>query len=237
MSAFLKILLLEDNREDAEMVLRLLKKANPQYQFHLAMNKQAYLEALDQFQPEIILSDNNLPQFSASEALQIVQQRSLMIPFILVTGTVSDEFAANIIKSGADDYILKDRLTRLPVAIETALKQRRLEKERQEAVAKLIQSEEKYRTLFLKSPLPKWIYDLDTLRFLEVNEATIHNYGYSSEEFLTMTIEDIRSPEDMELSLNDLKTMPDEPDTAKSYRKHLKKERRYDYCRVNRSPY
>lgn len=223
MTETLKILLLEDNPEDAEIVMRLLKKVSPQYQLSLAMNKEAYLQALDQFQPDIILSDNNLPQFSASEALKIIQERSLLVPFILVTGTVSDEFAANIIKSGADDYILKDRLTRLPVAISAALKQRRLEKEKQEAIEQLIQSEEKYRTIFLKSPLPKWIYDYETLRFLEVNEAAINHYGYSMEEFLSMTIKDIRPKEELESFLDDLTRIEDDPDNRKNSWTHLKK--------------
>ena len=177
MTQSLKILLLEDNAEDAEMVQRLLKKANPAYQLYVASDKETYLGALDYFQPHIVLSDNNLPQFNATEALLIIQQRSLFIPFILVTGTVSDEFAANIIKLGADDYILKDRLSRLPVAIEAAVKQRQAEKEKMEALENLVQSEAKYRAIFFKSPLPKWIYDFDTLRFLEVNDAAITHYG------------------------------------------------------------
>jgi PAS domain S-box-containing protein len=219
----LKILLVEDNAEDAEIVQRLLKNTNPAYQFTLAMNKEAYLEALDHFLPDVILSDNYLPQFSATEALQIIQERSLVIPFILVTGAVSDEFAANIIKLGADDYILKDRLTRLPSALEAALKQRHIEKEKLEAVEKLIQSEEKYRTIFSKSPLPKWIYDFDTFRFLEVNEAAIKYYGYTKDEFLSKTIMDITPGEDQDRLARDLPKIKYETYTRKSNWRHLKK--------------
>jgi two-component system, NarL family, sensor histidine kinase UhpB len=223
MTRRLKILLLEDSVEDAEIVQRLLRKENAGYEFSLAMTQAAYLQALDEFQPDVILSDNSLPQFDAAEALKIIQQRRLFVPFILVTGSVSDEFAANIIKSGADDFILKDRLTRLPVAIEGALKQRRLEKEKQEAVEKLILSEKKYRTIFFKSPLPKWIYDFETLRFLEVNETAISHYGYSLEEFLSMTIKDIRPKEEEQRLLNDLAQAEYNPDTQKSDWTHLKK--------------
>lgn len=223
MKELLKILLLEDNPNDAEIVSRLLRKTLPDHELFLVVDKANYLEALDRFTPGIILSDNNLPQFSASEALQIVRERSLFIPFILVTGTVSDEFAANIIKSGADDYILKDRLTRLPVAIEAAIRQKRLEKEKIAATQKLIQSEEKYRTLFFKSPMPKWIYDLETLRFLEVNEAAVQHYGYSTEEFLNMTIRDIRPMGDQDMLNADLNKIPVEPGTRKSNWRHVKK--------------
>jgi PAS domain S-box-containing protein len=125
----LKILILEDSTSDAELVQRLLKKEKLHYEFNVAMSKESFLRALKEFSPDVVLSDNSLPQFNATEALKIVRERSMNIPFILVTGTVSDEFAANIIKSGADDYILKDRLIRLPVAIDTALRQRKAEKE------------------------------------------------------------------------------------------------------------
>ncbi|MDP4246766.1 MAG: PAS domain S-box protein [Bacteroidota bacterium] len=219
----MKILLLEDNSEDAEIIQRLLKKAKPGCLMNLATGRTSFVSALEQWQPDVILSDNHLPQFSAPEALQIVQDRGLSIPFILVTGTVSDEFAANIIKAGADDYILKDRLTRLPSAIDAALKHRELEKEKKQALERLIESEDKYRTLFLKSPLPKWIYDFDTLRFLEVNEAAIKHYGYSFEEFLNMTIKEIRPKEDLQTLYEDLADVKDKTDARSGVWRHLKK--------------
>src|SRR5258705_2673899 len=124
MEQSLKILLLEDNYTDAEIIKRLVKKAKPDCDFLLAMNKNDFLKALDEFSPDVILSDNSLPQFNATEALQIFRQQSMQVPFILVTGTVSEEFAATIMKLGADDYVLKDRMVRLPVAIDAALKQK-----------------------------------------------------------------------------------------------------------------
>jgi two-component system, NarL family, sensor histidine kinase UhpB len=129
----LKILILEDNDTDAQMILRILNKSNRSYQFNTVMNKEAYVLALDNYHPDVILSDNSLPQFNATEALQLLRQRNSLIPFIMVTGTVSEEYAADIIKSGADDFILKDRMARLPVAIDAALKQRQTEKEKRHA--------------------------------------------------------------------------------------------------------
>ncbi|MEP6594476.1 MAG: ATP-binding protein [Ginsengibacter sp.] len=134
MANSLKILILEDDALHAELVQRLLRKEKMDCTFSLAMDKPSYVKALDEFHPHIILSDNSLPQFSAAEALEIMKQRSLHTPFILVTGNVSEEFAANIIKAGADDYILKDRLARLPSAIAAVLKQRRTEQEKQEII-------------------------------------------------------------------------------------------------------
>ncbi len=123
----LKILILEDSADDAEIVLRLLKKEMFHFEHRLVMTKDTYLQALEQFQPDLILADNSLPQFNAIEALKIIKQRALNIPFIMVTGTTSEEFAAAIIKFGAADYVLKDRLARLPSAIEAALKQKKAE--------------------------------------------------------------------------------------------------------------
>ena len=129
MQEFLKILMLEDNETDAEIISRLLKKTWANCSFEIVMERESYINALEQFKPDVILSDNSMPRFSAKEALQIKQNRNLHIPFIMVTGTVSEEFAAGIIKMGADDYLLKDRLTRLPGAIDAALKQKKIEKE------------------------------------------------------------------------------------------------------------
>src|SRR5687768_1916613 len=125
----LKILLLEDSYTDAEIIKRLVKKAKPCCDFLLVTNKNDFLKALESFPPDVILSDNSLPQFDATEALHIIRNRSMHVPFILVTGTVSEEFAADIMKQGADDYILKDRMVRLPAAIDTALKRRAALKE------------------------------------------------------------------------------------------------------------
>ncbi len=122
----LRILLLEDDPIDADIVQWALKENFP-CTFNIAVNKEAYNEALKEFRPDLILADNALPRFNAKEALEIAQEQSPDSPFILVTGTVSEEFAADIIRKGADDYILKDRLARLPAAISSALKRKRSE--------------------------------------------------------------------------------------------------------------
>lgn len=147
MNKDLKILLLEDSKADAEMIQRLLDNEKMNCEFCLVMNKSAFVKALDSFSPDIILSDHALPQFNSSKALEIARQKYPQLPFILVTGAASEEFAANIIKLGADDYILKDRIARLPAAIKTAMKQRRIEKDHREVLEKIKENEEKYRTL------------------------------------------------------------------------------------------
>jgi len=140
MKTALKILILEDSQADAEIVKRLLTKEKSLYEFSLAINRKTYVWALNHFKPDIILSDHSLPKFDCASALSLARQKSPNIPFIMVTDAVSKEFAADIIKLGADDYIIKDRLKRLPKAIESALKQRNIEKEKNGANQKIVQS-------------------------------------------------------------------------------------------------
>jgi two-component system sensor histidine kinase UhpB len=126
-----KILLLEDSAYDAEEIMRRLQ-LNEKFdcEFRLAAGKDAYLKALEEFCPEIVLSDHSLPQFDSKEALTIARRRFPDIPFIMVTGTISEEYAIDMIKAGVDDYILKDRMTRLPAAIMASVQKREAEKEK-----------------------------------------------------------------------------------------------------------
>lgn len=125
----LRILLLEDDHTDADLIQQHLIRNKLHCEVRVAMSKNEYLQSLDQYRPEVVLSDNSMPQFNSSEALHALRQRFQHVPFILVTGTVSEEYAIKMIKEGADDYILKDRMTRLPAAIDAALAQRRTLKE------------------------------------------------------------------------------------------------------------
>lgn len=146
----LKILMLEDRPDDARTVSRLLKKNGLNFTFVVAECEEQYREALDEFHPDLVLSDNSLPQCNATGALAILRQRSPDIPFILVSGTASEEFAASIIKAGADDYLLKGRMARLPSIIKTALKQRMAGKEKREAGRELASNEEKLQSAHLR---------------------------------------------------------------------------------------
>lgn len=172
--------MLEDNATDAELVERLLKKEKLDFEFSLAMNKDTFLRALDRFCPTVILADNSLPQFNAKEALEIVNGRSRHIPFILVTGSVSEEFAANIIKLGADDYILKDRLIRLPAAIDAAVKQQRVEMEKWEAQEESRKFSERVQTLSKATKDAIWDWDLLTDQ-VWWNESFYTLLGYDPE--------------------------------------------------------
>jgi signal transduction histidine kinase len=88
-------------------------------------SRQGFIDALKNYEADVILSDHSLPQFNSIEALELYRASGLQIPFILVTGAMSEEFAVDSLKQGADDYILKSNLIRLPNAITNAIKQRK----------------------------------------------------------------------------------------------------------------
>lgn len=137
----IRILHLEDLASDVEMVERVLKKAEILFEKVVVDEKAEFEAALHSFKPDIILSDHSLPTFDSIQALKMVQGSGRRIPFILVTGTTSEEFAVDVIKQGADDYILKDRLQRLPNAILNVLEKQRLEIERETFLDRVIADE------------------------------------------------------------------------------------------------
>jgi signal transduction histidine kinase len=137
MKSTLRILCLEDDEEDFEFINYTLAKSELSVNTQRVDTKEKYLEALLTFKPDVILSDHRLPLFDSTEALDIFQQMNLQVPFILVTGAVSDEFAVSCMKLGADDYVLKSNLKRLPSAIESALKHKETERAKLQATTAL----------------------------------------------------------------------------------------------------
>jgi len=126
----IKILMLEDMEEDAGLIDEVLQAEKIVFSRVRVDTREEFTDALKKFRPDVVLSDHSLPSFNSIEALKICHENGLNLPFILVTGTVSEEFAVNCLKRGADDYVLKSNLTRLPMAIRYALRRRRQENAR-----------------------------------------------------------------------------------------------------------
>jgi len=143
----LRILHLEDVNFDVELVERELKKGNIQFEKLVVDNKEDFENALDNFYPDIILSDHSLPSFDSTGALHLVKQRSPAVPFILVTATVSEEFAVNVLQQGASDYILKSNLKRLPSAVINAIEKSKMISEKELAEKELKSSYQQVRRL------------------------------------------------------------------------------------------
>ncbi len=116
-----KILILEDNQSDADLLLRVLKISGLIFMSEVVQSRAEYENALQNFNPDIILSDYSLPSFDAVTAFEIKQSKYPHIPFIIVSGTMGDENAVELIKSGVTDYALKDKLFTLSTKINRAL--------------------------------------------------------------------------------------------------------------------
>jgi signal transduction histidine kinase len=129
----LKILMLEDVQDDVGLIERTLRKEGMDFSSKRVDSQEEFTRCLEYYQPDVILSDHALPQFNSLEALRICRKEAINVPFILVTGTVSEEFAVSCLKQGADDYVLKSNMVRLPSAIQNALKQRHHEVKRKKA--------------------------------------------------------------------------------------------------------
>lgn len=143
----LRFLLVEDNEFDRILVERELKKSFPTCTTGWADTREEYTRQLKTSQPDLILCDFSLPTFGALEALKILHELGPRIPVIIVTGTLTDEKAVECLKSGAIDYVIKDKIVRLPGAIRRALELTRSRQEREEALARVRHNEKQLQVI------------------------------------------------------------------------------------------
>ncbi|MDI6803894.1 MAG: PAS domain S-box protein [Bacteroidota bacterium] len=192
MNKQLKVLIVEDSDDDTQLLLRELKKGGYKPTHKRVETAPAMKKALKGQAWDIILSDYKMPRFSAPAALKVLQSTNLDIPFIIVSGSVGEDIAVELLKEGAHDFITKMNLSRLIPAIEREMQDWKVRQAKKNAETALEESEHRYRHLFANHPNPMWIYDIVTFKFLDVNDAAIDKYGYTREEFLSMTLFDIR---------------------------------------------
>lgn len=128
----MKILILEDNYLDERLLLSRLTAELPNFEHICVDNKKDFLSSLHTFKPDIIISDFNLDDYDGMQALKTLRESGNMIPFIFVTGTLGEEQAVECIKAGANDFVLKQNMARLPLSIERSLKEYQTEQERRE---------------------------------------------------------------------------------------------------------
>lgn len=162
----LKILLLEDSSFDVTLIEREFTRAGVSFTSVVVCERPAFEEALRTFNPDVILCDHHMPRMNSIEAFEIFREyqknTGRLIPFILVTGEVSEEFAVQCIKAGVDDYILKDRLKRLPISVENALEKCRIEGERMKYFRQLVRNEAMMKESEQLARLGSWQGDLIT---------------------------------------------------------------------------
>jgi PAS domain S-box-containing protein len=195
--------------DDAGLAHLLQKRLQRQgYRVDLAANGEEGLGMARTATYDLLIVDYNMPVLGGIEVIRTLASTNLLSPTIMITGEGNEEVAVGAIKMGAADYIVKDVelkfLELLPSVINQVLYRQQLIKEREQMQEKVRESEERYRHLFESNPHPMWVFDIETLSFLAVNDAAVHHYGYSREEFLDMTLTDIRPPEDVPRLTNTL---------------------------------
>ncbi len=129
----LRVLILEDVPTDAELVERQLRSAGIDFTPKRVDSREYFLEALDGFRPDLILSDYSLPGFDGESALSMAREKSPGVPFVFVTGALGEDRAVDLLKNGATDFVLKDRLVRLPLCVKRALEEVEEKRRRKEA--------------------------------------------------------------------------------------------------------
>ncbi len=176
----LRVLILEDNAFDAELVLRELGRGGYVPDWERVDSEAGFLNALG---PgfDIILSDFEMPTFSAPRALQLLKDSGLDIPFIIISGTIGEDVAVEAMRQGASDYLLKDRLTRLSVSVGVALEQAQLRRMALETQQQLRQSEERFRQLAEHIQEVFWIMDVARHQMLYVSPGFQALWGRTCE--------------------------------------------------------
>lgn len=197
MNTKLRILHLEDLFSDAELVNRTLKKAKFDFERLVVDNRENFIKALTEFAPDIILSDHSLPSFNSHEALSIFKTMGLNIPFILITATISEEFAVDVIKRGADDYILKDRLERLPSALANALEKFQLLRDHQSIQDDLVKNETLFRAL-IENSADAIIVINEQVEFIYQSPAVERLTGFNFADLVGKKLFDFIHPDDLE---------------------------------------
>ncbi|WP_025763104.1 PAS domain S-box protein [Dyadobacter tibetensis] len=217
-----RILVIEDNPGDYLLIDEYLHEyiSEPELRHVQTYSQAETLLGQTQDLFDLILLDLSLPDIGKDQLLHVAQQVSQTVPVIILTGYPDMDFASNSLSMGVSDYLVKDKITALILykSIIYAL-------QRDKFLHSLRASQKRYMELFHLSPAPMWVYNLETLDFLDVNDAAIHHYGYSEAEFLSMSLRNIRPAEDMvflEQAMTKMKETSNQ--RYKNIYRHIKKD-------------
>src|SRR4051812_33768063 len=169
MSTPLQALLVEDSSQDAELLLAALARDGFAVQHERVQTPADLLSALDARSWDVVLCDYVLPAFSAPDAIRLVRQRNIDVPMIIISGTIGEEQAVEAIKLGATDYLLKDRLAGLGLAVRRALAQSHQARAHVAATKALLRSEESLAQAQRIAHIGSWELDLSDLEHLDAN--------------------------------------------------------------------
>lgn len=192
----LRILHLEDNRRDADMVRDVLEAGGMACDIAIAQTRDEFVAALDRGGFDLIFADYSLPSFDGMSALRIAAERTPNIPFIFVSGNLGEEVAIEALKLGATDYVLKERMSRMVSAVRGALREAEHRVERKRAEEALRASEARFRTFVDHASDAFFLMD-EHLTVIDVNRQACDSLGYSREELIG------RQPRDFDAALDE----------------------------------
>ena len=206
MVEILKILILEDNQSDADLLQRELKKSGLIYTSQIVQTRVEFENGLENFKPDLILADYSLPSFDGSAAFIIKQNTYPDIPFIIVSGVIGEENAVELIKNGITDYALKDKLFVLLPKIKRALKEAKEKKEKRITDEQLAlqkeDNEEQFKVIFNDAPMGIAIIDSLTGKLFNINPMFAKIVGRTITEMTNIDWMSITYPVDIQLDLN-----------------------------------
>ena len=190
-----RVLILEDEPADAELMVHVLRQAGLEPEWRRVDTEEDYVTSLE-LAPDVILADHRLPQFDSVRALARLRERGLDVPFLIVSGVIGQDLAVELLEQGAADFVLKDQLARLGPAVLRALERKRLRDEKQLAEQRLLASERRFRALIehgsdgivLFSPQAEILYS---------SPSSLRILGYTPEELVGRNIFDMMHPEDL----------------------------------------
>ena len=191
----LRVLVVEDRAEDAELTVRELRRAELDCETLRVDTAQAFRRALADFRPDIVLADYTVPGFGGMAALEILKTDAPEIPLIVVTGSLDEETAAECIKAGAADYVLKTNLIRLAPAVSGALAFAQSQADKHAAESALRTSERRFRALVEESWDAVALFGSDG-SILYGSPATTRLLGYDLSEFVGRNAMELIHPDD-----------------------------------------
>ncbi|HET9587620.1 MAG TPA: PAS domain S-box protein, partial [Anaerolineales bacterium] len=191
------ILIVEDLEADFDLAGREIRKVIPDCVFQCVETRNDFIRALEDFRPDLILSDYHLPDFDGMKALEITLERASLTPLIIWTGSLSEDIAVECMKAGANNYILKENLQRLGPAVLHALEERRLSIKHRQAEEALAKSERRFRALIENG--------LDNISLLAADgsllwesPAVYRTLDYAPDEFRGQDIFKLMHPDDLD---------------------------------------
>ena len=194
-TAPIRILMLEDNASDVELILHRLKVDGLNVLHRVVADEHEFRTALGEFLPQLILSDFSLPRFDGLAALKIARAEAPAVPFVFVSGTIGEERAIDALKTGASDYVLKENLRRLVPAIRAAIRQYEVAKARDVAEDMLRKSESRLQDIINTSA--DWIWECDGKgRFTFSSPSVLNILGFTHHELLNRPMFDYVEPAD-----------------------------------------